>query len=424
MNEEEKYIAELNSLKPTAGQDKHVTLLHEQQEYLANYLRAKSLRLGDGGAILDIDGAAILPQVFLHELFNDYQLWEIAKGVKTVNRKSKKFFRESLETMNLQTEKQRLLDLRASLNGTTDVGLAELRRFARALQPHATPEEHEFTTQVFASFVWQVKSKIFGRPITDHLMPVIYGPQGVGKSTAILRLLRPIRPYVADSKMDIFSDNFSRNTFTENYIVFFDEMAGAERTDVDRLKNHISADLISGRAIYTSKVDKLPQNSTFIGCSNRSVRDLVWDSTGMRRFVEIEVGAMHLPAISGYEFVGDTKKDYANPIDFKKIWESVPLDKANPIHTIHEQITEHQAKLRAQTYTELWVIDEDLEPGETRVSKKVVYAGFRNWCRAQDIKVLTMNKFSRELNRLGFKEEREASTRFWMMNKKYGGYLG
>jgi hypothetical protein len=39
----------------------------------------------------------------------------------------------------------------------------------------------EFIIAMLQKFMWQVKRKVLGLPITDHLMPVIIGPQGCGK---------------------------------------------------------------------------------------------------------------------------------------------------------------------------------------------------------------------------------------------------
>ena len=71
-------------------------------------------------------------------------------------------------------------------------GEASLRRLAQTCFDCPEDGGADFVVAVFNKFVWQVKRKIDGLPVFDHLMPVILGSQGTGKSTLIRQLLEAI----------------------------------------------------------------------------------------------------------------------------------------------------------------------------------------------------------------------------------------
>jgi hypothetical protein len=81
----------------------------------------------------------------------------------------------------------------------------------------------EFVVAVFNKFIWQVKRKIEGLPVTDHLMPVVLGVQGNGKSTLIRQMLAPIAELVARADFSEITDNRNIRLW-RNFVIFMDEM--------------------------------------------------------------------------------------------------------------------------------------------------------------------------------------------------------
>ncbi|GAA5666962.1 hypothetical protein Brsp07_05485 [Brucella sp. NBRC 14130] len=124
----------------------------------------------------------------------------------------------------------------------------------------------EFVKAILAKFIWQVKRKIIGLPISNHLMPVILGPQGVGKSTFVTEfLLKPLSELVGSTDFKMIEDN--RNTEQwRNYVLFLDEMGYAGKADIDNVKNKITASSVTGRPMRSNDNVQYAQKATFVDC--------------------------------------------------------------------------------------------------------------------------------------------------------------
>jgi hypothetical protein len=77
-------------------------------------------------------------------------------------------------------------------------GQASLGRLAETCFDCPEDGGADYVVAMFNKFIWQVKRKIDGLPVFDHLMPVVLGSQGTGKSTLIRQLLEPDRRTVGD----------------------------------------------------------------------------------------------------------------------------------------------------------------------------------------------------------------------------------
>lgn len=140
-----------------------------------------------------------------------------------------------------------------------------------------------------AQFMWLVKRKLMGLEVRDHIMPVLYGSQGGGKSRAAKALFKPLEDlgYVLNVSVSQLADERYLKVLSENFIAFADEMTAAERADVNSLKNIITASILTPRKLGTNSAFKIRQNCTFFGASNRHINEMIFDSTGMRRFYQI-----------------------------------------------------------------------------------------------------------------------------------------
>ena len=93
---------------------------------------------------------------------------------------------------------------------------------------------------VMRHFIWQVKRKLLGLPVEHHMMPILYGRTGGGKSVAVHKLLEPVKEVTLCRDMSVFSDSFGRRQFARNFVMFFDEMEKCCGVDVNALKNIIT----------------------------------------------------------------------------------------------------------------------------------------------------------------------------------------
>ena len=94
---------------------------------------------------------------------------------------------------------------------------------------------------VMKHFIWQVKRKLGGLSVENHIMPIIYGKSGIGKSYAVSKLIEPLIDVALQTDMSIFSDQFSKRAFSRNYLVFFDELNGSDNADINAMKQIITA---------------------------------------------------------------------------------------------------------------------------------------------------------------------------------------
>lgn len=163
--------------------------------------------------------------------------------------------------------------------------LAPLINWIRA----STGKEDRSDVAAIAHWLWLIKRKLLGLPVANHIMVVAYGKQGGGKTIAIRKLLGPLHDfgYVLYASVSQIADERYLKLLNEHFVVFCDEMAWAERADINSLKNTISADILTPRKLGTNQGFRIKQNSTFIGASNRRVNEMIWDSSGMRRFYEL-----------------------------------------------------------------------------------------------------------------------------------------
>ncbi len=169
----------------------------------------------------------------------------------------------------------------------------------------------DYVAAVLYHFVWQTKRKMTGYPVLNHMMPIFTGKQNGGKSKFINEyFLKPITGLFCGAAFSQIGDDRNVQLSTNNYVIFCDEMIGANKTENNVIKNAVSRETITYRPMGTNASVTVKNNVTFIGASNESLADIIRDDTGARRFPIINYGDA-----AGYD------APWQNP-DFAKInWE-------------------------------------------------------------------------------------------------------
>jgi hypothetical protein len=276
---------------------------------------------------------------------------------------------------------------------STKTGDTELRRLLRAL----TGKERDLDLAVLKHFIWQVKRKLNGLRVEHHLMPILFGKTGGGKSRAIEKLLEPVLDLV-DFAADLAFLNDERQLFrlTRAFVVFIDEMAHADKVSIDALKNRITSPTINWRALGFNARAGGTNTATFIGASNNHVRDLIYDPTSMRRFHEI--GCLD-------------KLDWEtiNRIDYLAIWQSVDHNAECPVVPVLADLAAAQEELRAKDLVEEWVEERVAvskksafrgSAADEYVSAQSLYRNFKEYWDSQGKKSWSMKRFSTRLTEL------------------------
>lgn len=257
-------------------------------------------------------------------------------------------------------------------------------RWVRAATGHDNPHD----ISVMQHFIWQVKRKLNGLPVDHHLMPVLYGKTGGGKSVAIHKMLQPISGVSICRDMTVFSDSFGKRQFARNYIMFFDELAKSTSVDINALKNIITSPVIEWRVMRSEGVFSSSQNCTFIACSNDPVAERIVDPTSARRFWQVNCADR-----LDWELI--------NSIDYTELWRSVDEFAECPLmpHLSEIQAIQHR-ELRAKDLIEQW-LEFTCEPSQFTLESpttNVLFASFMEWCQWQGIASHPgIQKFSRSL---------------------------
>ena len=195
-----------------------------------------------------------------------------------------------------------------------------------------TGEVGQLDVAVMKHFVWQVKRKMGGLAVEQHMMPVLFGPSGGGKSVAVSQLLSPVADVTITTDMGIFDDPFAKRMLSRNFVVFFDELQGSNGVDINHMKQIITATNVEWRVMRSEQVQSAPQNATFIGCSNDPVKERICDPTSARRFWELKCKAQ-------------IDWDGVNAIDYRKLWRSIDTHSECPVKSLIPEIRAAQQLL-------------------------------------------------------------------------------
>ncbi|MBM0204063.1 hypothetical protein JNW90_13785 [Micromonospora sp. STR1s_5] len=355
----ERIVAELGRVPQNPSELVQAYAERDNVQVLYNGTVERSVRpfmvLDDGTKtwITDEDRAAI-PEVDIHckvHFERTTTLSSMALGIKVLNDNLKIGFRREeiadaiefwfenaklsrLEELILAVGTQPLKALQAETAETVWRELVEKCFDTSETSP-------DFVIAVLKKFMHQTKRKMAGLPVTMHLMPVILGPQGVGKSYFVHAMTAPLKETTLEVDFKMIEDD--RNVeIWRSHVLFLDEMGYASKADIETIKHAITASVLTRRPMRTNLKDIVPQNATFIGCSNRELEQLIRDNTGIRRFV-------------GIRYSSKPDWDFLNGVDWSLLWASVDAKQADPMKPFQAQLKEVQEESREIGRVEDWL---------------------------------------------------------------------
>lgn len=230
------------------------------------------------------------------------------------------------------------------------------------------PDIKEIDLAIMKHFLWQVKRKAADLPVVYHICPIFFGKQGGGKTTAIEKLLSPIKDLTLSFSPDEATDNRVKAAFGKNLVCFFDEMANMARVEMEELKKLITAETLTYRPMHTNKSAVAQQKCSFIGGSNKSMAELIYDPTGMRRF---------------YEFVCMDKANFEaiNSVDYSAVFAGIDgsLERGYVEHLL-SQLVKHQQQRQSEDEIQHFVREMELLGGvQKEITAADLYASLILW---------------------------------------------
>jgi len=284
----------------------------------------------------------------------------------------------------------------------------EICKFIEAV----TGNQHPLDIAVMRHWIWQVKRKFKKLETQHHIMPIFYGKTRSGKTTAIDRLISPIKQLTMIAELAMVND--SRNDFNliEKLVIFFDELGKAEKVVVSNLKQKITSSHITYRRLGMNQNMNGYNMASFIGASNEQVIDTIIDPTSARRFYEMKT-------------LDKCDWNAINKINFLEIWQSVDeMEETAPIDQMLPALEDAQETIRAKDYIEEFASEYVLKPANDNDAKFVssadLYAKLKEWLESQNkgMYIPSLSRFSRRLRNLVTK-----APPTWVSGAVYNGFF-
>jgi hypothetical protein len=261
---------------------------------------------------------------------------------------------------------------------------------------------------VFKHLLWQVKRKIHGRPIKWELWANFLGRQGGGKTYFTRKLGAVLGDLYEEGKMsEIISDSRFLFILQHVYFMSFEELEKATKVEMESIKALMSKDRLTWRKLGKNASDTGFNNCTFLSTSNRSLLDVFYDPTGMRRFYEMRVKDR-------------LDREVINTTDYVAIWRSIDENADEPPITAHlEELQAYQQEhLVQKTPLEMFIEEGGYRPAaipteRNKVKARDLYRKYRDYCDECGYNYpVSEIAFSRVLKDLGFNKTKRTSTGF------------
>lgn len=287
--------------------------------------------------------------------------------------------------------------------------------FLRLIKPAGYTELDQVAVK---HWFWNLKRKIFDKSHRFEQMLVFTGPQGCGKTKLLESLTSGVlKDYSIFKSMEDIMQPRSHIVFSRYYVACFDELAGANRTCVTTLKDLITKDTFSPMQFYTQESQSFKMQAMMIGTSNKSVNNIILDTTGMRRFYEITIEKkLNIEALLKFDWTA-----LMQGID-ENLEEGF-------IHSVHEDLMLARSDEQAfeddfDMFVNEYGIAPAVDEGEViEVDSKRLFALYYEFARkANFMYVKNASMFGRYISSIGVKNKKittknRRKTRYYLLDK-------
>ena len=197
------------------------------------------------------------------------------------------------------------------------------------MMPGATSPD--YVVAVLQTLVWQVKRKMCGLDVTGHLMPILTGAQGNGKTTFLHNFLAPVADVATFVSFREALDSRNLGVWS-SFVHVYDEMEKGELADVNAVKSAITGAKRSARVMGTNTTATVRQLATSVGAMNGKIGEVLRDPTGMRRYGPLPTGDVPGPDKPGVDW------KVLNRIDYAALWRSVQVTDPRPVDRVVDEL--------------------------------------------------------------------------------------
>lgn len=214
--------------------------------------------------------------------------------------------------------------------------------------------------------------------------PVFYGGQGVGKSYICRELRKPLGELSAPDKVSSMMDEFNQRKYGLMLVSDLDDISKVADRDLANLKTFATTDVLNPRKMRSEECHYIKKITTVICSSNDPIHEVIPDTTGARRFFQINVPR------TGY--LGPIKKT-----DFLKLWQAVDMD-WEPSSEERSLILESQRDQRKLDVVEVWWEERyEHEKFGKDVSASRLFESFDNWREMSKHMLVTQTTFGNKV---------------------------
>lgn len=316
----------------------HIDALNLRPDALAGW---RSLETG----VRTETGDTEIAQAFAHH----YRI----KGEKLVDGELKCAFQVLVNEW--RAERRAEIIARVTGKPATDAGRAELGKWVKAITGRSPSDEGisdearaaaVLDLAVMRHWMWMVKRSALRRPVDWHIMPILKSTaHGTGKTTAVEILAAPFDELSFPIDATTLTDERKSLIVTTCLIGRWDEMAGSQKADQEALKRAITEKVHTFRELYTMSTHMRQRSCSFIGTANLPVDVLVQDTSGSRRFYEMQCVRCDF--------------DLMNSVDALLAWQAVDEAEEAPITEHLEALHAHHDGIKHQDLVSLWLRDDN-----------------------------------------------------------------
>ena len=175
----------------------------------------------------------------------------------------------------------RINDVKQYLQGLKWDGI---HRVESLLVDYLGAEDNAYSRAVIRKFLCAAVARAVKGGVKFDYMPILTGPQGIGKST-FLSILG--KEWFSDS-LTTFEGKEAAELIQGTWINEVGELTAFTKQETQTIKQFLSKTDDIYRAAYGRRTEKYPRRCVFCGTSNDS--EFLKDSTGNRRFWPVDVG--------------------------------------------------------------------------------------------------------------------------------------